>query len=181
VVGADGSIMEGMSYTFTGENSYIDQIMAGEGATLIFDNHNPSYGCGVSYDGGIYRTVGFSFELGGLSDGEYTRDDVMIAILEFFGITGVWTATEERPVAESGSVNAYPNPAGEITNISVTVNSSCRVILEIFDLNGRRIATLHDGNLAGGMHKFEWSGSDGVYFYRLQAGKEVSTGKIVRY
>ena len=71
--GQAGTIAEGMSYAFSGDNSYIDHIEAIEPAQMMFMNNSPSYGAGVSYDAGTYRTVGFSFEFGGLQDGERTK------------------------------------------------------------------------------------------------------------
>jgi hypothetical protein len=90
IVGQAGSIAEGMSYLFSGDNSYIDHLEAIEPAQMMFMNSNPQYGIGVSYDAGTYRTVGFSFEFGGLMDGEFTRENIMINILDFFGISGIW-------------------------------------------------------------------------------------------
>jgi hypothetical protein len=88
--GQAGSIAEGMSYLFNGDNSYIDHLDVTAPAQMMFMNSNPQYGTGVSYDAGTYRTVGFSFEFGGLTDGEFTRDNIMIKILDFFGISGIW-------------------------------------------------------------------------------------------
>ena len=50
--------------------------------------------------------------------------------------------------------------------------------LAVHDLAGRRVATVHRGALAPGIHPFTWDGRtdrgeparDGVYFLRLRAG-----------
>jgi hypothetical protein len=75
---------------------------------MMFMNSNPQYGAGVSYDAGTYRTVGFSFEFGGLTDGAFTRENIMIKILDFFGISGIWNCVaslgEDASLCEGGSL-----------------------------------------------------------------------------
>jgi len=61
------------------------------------------------------------------------------------------------------------------------------VDLTIFDLQGRRIATLIDETLPGGLHVATWDGrnqrgdpvASGVYLVRLQAGSTTTSGKLV--
>jgi hypothetical protein len=88
IVGASGTFTEGMSFAYQGENSYIDQLAPVGSAFAIFLEASPPYINGVAYDGGAYRTVGTSFELGGLVDGTSpsTKDELLEEILEFFGM-----------------------------------------------------------------------------------------------
>jgi hypothetical protein len=107
VVGQAGTMAEGMSFQYTGDNSYVDHLGAIPPAQVMFMNSSPQYGAGVSYDAGTYRTVGFSFEFGGLQDGDKNRDDLIIQILDFFGISGIWASVvslgEDASVCEGGS------------------------------------------------------------------------------
>ena len=48
-----------------------------------------------------------------------------------------------------------------------------RVLLVVYDLNGKEIDRLHDGPMQAGTHRVMWDATNlpsGVYFYRLQAG-----------
>ena len=89
--GQAGTITEGLSYGYSGENNWIDHIEPTGDAEQIFINSSPSYGCAVAYDEGSYTTVGASFEFGGLDNTDNTRTELMEGYLEFFGIlqTGV--------------------------------------------------------------------------------------------
>jgi hypothetical protein len=91
VLGQAGSFTEGMSFSYVGENSYMDRISNITPAQLIFSNQSPSYGCAVAYDAGGYKTIGTSFEFGGLSDGTFpsTKKELMAKIIEFFGLNFV--------------------------------------------------------------------------------------------
>jgi len=83
--GQAGTFTEGLNYSYSGDNSWIDHIAAISPAVLIYENQSPNYGCGVAYDEGTYRTIGCSFEFGGLDEGASTIDQLMEQYLIFFG------------------------------------------------------------------------------------------------
>jgi hypothetical protein len=88
VLGQTGSFTEGMSFSYSGENSYIDHINPVSPAFTIFANQSPSYNCAVAYDETTYKTVGASFEFGGLVDASTpsTKADLLTEILNFFDV-----------------------------------------------------------------------------------------------
>ncbi|TVR16623.1 MAG: BspA family leucine-rich repeat surface protein [Balneolaceae bacterium] len=75
----------------------------------------------------------------------------------------------------------YPNPFNPSTVISFELPSSSEIRLDLFDITGRHIATLAEGQTSAGRHQvtFEASNlSSGVYLYRLQAGQVAFTRKL---
>ncbi len=75
-----------------------------------------------------------------------------------------------------------PNPFNPTTNISFTLASASRATLEVFDISGRKVATLADGFMSAGLHTVSWDASrsaSGVYFYRLKATDFTQTRKMV--
>jgi len=87
IIGEDGTFAENLYFTYQGENNWIDHLEPGSGAVTILSNSSPSYGVGVAYEAENYRTIGTSFEFGGLSDGAGgTKDDLLTVMLDFFGI-----------------------------------------------------------------------------------------------
>jgi hypothetical protein len=87
VNGVAGTMTEGLSYNYSGDNNWIDHLAVSGTGELIFNNASPAYGCGVSNDPGNYKTVGTSFEFGGISDAD-SRNELMNIYLEFFEILG---------------------------------------------------------------------------------------------
>jgi hypothetical protein len=85
------------------------------------------------------------------------------------------------PLTFSLSQN-YPNPFNPATTIKYDLPSPCRVRIDIYDILGRRVATLADEEQVAGAHQVIWNASDkssGIYFYRIQAGEYVETKKMM--
>jgi hypothetical protein len=56
------------------------------------------------------------------------------------------------------------------------------VKLQLFDLLGREVESLVDGDLDAGSYAVEWDAGDyagGVYYYRLNAGPRTSLRKMI--
>ena len=59
--------------------------------------------------------------------------------------------------------------------------------LQVFDLRGRLVSTLHEGELPAGRHSVVWRGdgqggrpaATGIYFVRLHDGQQSRTAKAV--
>jgi len=76
----------------------------------------------------------------------------------------------------------YPNPFNASTAIGYTLPYTSDVTLDIYDILGRKVETLHKGNQPAGSHSVIWNAdgySSGVYFYKLQAGDYTETKKMV--
>lgn len=85
--GMESSFSEGMSFAYDGETNYTDQIAANGDAIDIFSNEAPEYVCAVANSTDTYKTIGTSFEFGGLTDGENTKEELLEKYLEFFNMT----------------------------------------------------------------------------------------------
>ncbi len=78
----------------------------------------------------------------------------------------------------------YPNPFNPDTNINFSINHITDVNLSVFDVLGRKIATLVNKRLGKGKYSFRVNSSSlnlssGIYFYQLNAGQHSFTKKMV--
>jgi len=91
--------------------------------------------------------------------------------------------TEVRDLPESIKLGQnFPNPFNPSTNISFQLPSRQDVTLQIFDIIGRQVETLHSGALPAGTHTFSLNASDlssGTYIYRLRSGDLSLTKKMI--
>jgi hypothetical protein len=78
----------------------------------------------------------------------------------------------------------YPNPFNPVTTITFTIlpRGARAVSLRVYDLLGRRVATLVDDVRESGVYSVPFDAStiaSGVYLYRLEAGGSVLTKKLM--
>lgn len=81
-----------------------------------------------------------------------------------------------------------PNPARDGFTIAWSLPSEAEVSLAVYDLAGRRLATLASGRAAAGAHSARWNWTDeagrslaaGHYVVRLRVGGEVLSRSVVR-
>lgn len=81
----------------------------------------------------------------------------------------------------------YPNPFNPSTEISFSLPRASHVTLNVFNITGRRVATLVDRRLEAGDHAVTWDGTDesgarvatGVYLYRIEAAEFTSSRKML--
>lgn len=76
----------------------------------------------------------------------------------------------------------YPNPFNPLTRIQYSVNSTQNVMLKVYDLLGKEVATLVNEEKPTGEYKVEFSGEglpSGIYFSQLKAGSFVETKKMI--
>ncbi|MCL4708743.1 right-handed parallel beta-helix repeat-containing protein [bacterium] len=70
----------------------------------------------------------------------------------------------------------YPNPFNPETAIRYEIPEDGRVIIKIFNIQGKEVVTLYDGERSAGKYVIPWNGTDrhgqavasGVYFYQVR-------------
>lgn len=75
----------------------------------------------------------------------------------------------------------YPNPFNPSTMISFTLPSSEMATLTVFNIMGQKVATLVNERLESGSYQVQFDASslsNGIYFYRLEAGEFSSIKKM---
>jgi len=81
----------------------------------------------------------------------------------------------------------YPNPFNSQTHVGVVLKNDSHVSVDIFDIIGREIKTVFDGELASGYKDFTWDGrgnggqdvSSGVYLVRVDVGGSIKVVKAL--
>jgi hypothetical protein len=162
-----------MNYTPGGQygvNPYTGALRGSYGA--IFYNPGGGFGLGTGYNPatvlGSINNVAFSL-YGGLTP------------------TGVAGQPDQAVAPKFGLKTAWPNPSYNSANIFYTLPKAETVKLAVYSITGQLVRSLVNNNQAAGEHRVSWDGRDGkgnrvaagIYLYRLAAGNNTASGKIV--
>jgi hypothetical protein len=96
-------------------------------------------------------------------------------------IIGLQNISTEIPSAFSLSQN-YPNPFNPGTKFKVEIAKSGNVLVKVFDVLGREVATLVNEQLKPGTYEVDWDASQyssGIYFYTLTTQSYRETKRMV--
>jgi len=127
---------------------------------------------------------------------EFVDESVLPATDYEYTLTVALAAGSEqrsRPVSARsagfslGLMQNVPNPFNPTTTISFSLPQRMRVMITVYDAQGREVIALLDATRPAGMNDVVWDGrnaagnrvTSGVYFYRLKAGDRVLTKKML--
>jgi len=153
----------------------------------------------------VSRAAGPSMDFSEIPSGGITREDLSFSFIDtecesgatyYYRVdlrndTGLMllfeTGPVETPPAALTLYQNHPNPFNPSTTIRYHVTERCRVALEIYSVSGDLVARLYDGYREKGTYAASWNGCDGrgiqmssgVYLYRLRAGKETLSRKMI--
>jgi hypothetical protein len=108
------------------------------------------------------------------------------------GSGGISVATADFPTGirsdripnDGLRISNWPNPVLQQTTFSFNLKEPGHVKIQVFDNIGRLVAEPLNSCLPQGENNVVWNAGNlpgGFYFYRLLAGLETGTGKIVKY
>jgi serine protease len=173
--GLEGVVIDGHWY---GASSDVDQCTTG-----------PTGECTVRSDNVKKPTQDFCFMVDALTKTGYYWDDtqgVKTNCVTPLGRPGEILSAAGRP-AEFFVSDAQPNPFGSVTEFSLHLPAATDVSFVVYNLRGRRVKTLVDEPVGAGAYTVTWDGtnetgqrvSSGVYFYRVIAGENTITRKMM--
>jgi len=125
-----------------------------------------------------YGNLWIGTDAGGL--GVYRKGGVILP-----GVTEVKEQIREVP-SEFGLLQNYPNPFNSFTTIPFFLPKNMHVRVAVYDVLGRFVRKLAEGEFPSGEHRLVWDGRDeegvrvgsGVYLYRVETGREVRIGRM---
>jgi len=76
----------------------------------------------------------------------------------------------------------YPNPFNPTTTIQYSIGDPGEVVLQVFNVLGQKVTTLHNGMQTAGNHQVVWDASrqaSGLYFVILRTNQALQTQKVM--
>jgi hypothetical protein len=90
---------------------------------------------------------------------------------------------ETPPVIKNLAVEIFPNPFDNITHLRFEIAKAGYVNFTFYNHLGQQVDYIDEGYTSAGIHNTVWHAKEvpsGVYFYRLMAGSEHMTGKVIK-
>jgi hypothetical protein len=158
---------------------------------FLNDSYNNSFASSVVHDGNgcqsgknvVYAIPGGWYDACALG---VTGDWVMYVVYRpcvTTGIDGTFIASSAPAII----TRSHPNPFTSNTNVDFLLQNSGRALVAVYDVLGRRVATLADESFDAGTHVVTWDGTgtqgealpSGMYFVKLDAAGTSSVRKVL--
>jgi hypothetical protein len=118
-------------------------------------------------------------------DGTYSDPQWQIAYGEPFASineNSISMQTKADEVPADYSITNYPNPFNPTTTINYQLPENGFVTIKVFDMLGKEVTTLVNGNRTAGYHNVTFDASrltSGIYIYTINAGKFIQSKKML--
>lgn len=103
--------------------------------------------------------------------------------IDDFSISGTLVGEEELAANEEAEMFVFPNPAANATTLKLYNNENLeQVELSLFNVLGKEVKKLYQGNMSPDQYQFEIDLSDlpkGMYFINLRSNKGIRTQQLV--
>ncbi len=195
-VGDAASFRIGLQYTDCGGNwAYgvaLDNVHVKAGDDFTWLTVSPYKGT-VKYYNHTMDSIGVEIGVFGVYDNFTVQDNLLVESGEasFTVQVGVGVAlsmdeSDFTPVQYALHQN-YPNPFNPETNIQFDIAENSVVKVSVYDLVGKKVATLLNKNLGIGSYNIKWRGLDdkgsslpsGMYFYEMKTENFRSMKKLI--
>ena len=122
----------------------------------------------------------------GETDGSWQYCGWNIDDIEIWGLRNSMSPVTRAPAARA-TLDNYPNPFNPLTKVSFNLPEAGKVTLGVYDVQGRLVNTLADGEAPAGRQSVIWDGTDshgrqvssGIYFARLITPEGVVQHKMI--
>jgi len=201
--GVDGSDVTGFASVFVNDPVPVElacfNVLVSDGNVILkWETRSESNNYGFEIDkktNGEWQKIGFVAGNGSTTElirYEFVDVDVSVMTdihyrLKQIDLDGSFNYSEIKKIEAKLSKafhlgQNYPNPFNSETTISYSVTYPCRVILQIFDVQGKLAATLVHANERTGQHTIRFDANrlaSGIYFYQILTNNFVDVKKMV--
>ncbi len=129
-------------------------------------------------------------EPAGLSLRILVNDEDVTLVVDSVGTVGIEDQIDNSPVEIPTRItlhNNYPNPFNPTTHIRYDIPARMDVRLVVYDMLGKKVVTLVEGQQPAGYHEVQWDGRDaqgqqissGVYIYRMETARQVHVRRML--
>jgi hypothetical protein len=144
---------------------------------------------------GFYDTDGFARDVHVADTLAYVADGGRLCIIEYYGGQGTEEQKSQVTGCKSPQLEVHPNPSSGNVVVKYGLSGKASISLKLYDISGRPVKTLVDGEEEAGSHSVSFSArggsrghtkdlTPGIYFAKLSVsdgaeGNHESTKKLI--
>ncbi len=131
------------------------------------------------------KSNGYSYKFNKTSLSQSWFDKGGVAYTFFPGDTTGTTSVDDKntlQIVSSYQLNIYPNPFNPQTTIKLATTEKSFTKIKVYDISGREVASIFQGEIEPGSHNFTWNASNlssGMYLIRTISGNNTKTVKAL--
>jgi len=155
--------VDGSTWNYAGYNAMNKPFQPNTTTTSVFKTglENNSDVIGIYHQAEQYRTFASAFELNGVTDGTSSANDLLHTILYDYLAIDTPTSTDDHTASHAAlSLMSYPNPFTSTMKINANVPKSGQLLVEVYNIRGQKVRTLHSGTASKGEMNLSWNGLD---------------------
>ena len=164
------------------ENDVTASINAGQNNLLDYNLQQYENFCRPTNPGCIQGTTcaDCNFNNNGHTEPHYTIQSQLILYKPnpFAGVEVISSSVPEDFQLKQN----YPNPFNPSTNIEFSLSKTSVVKISVYDINGKLLETITEGELTPGTYKSVWNAggyASGIYLYKMEAGDFVTARRMM--
>lgn len=178
------------TWGYSGYNAMNKPFQPNTTTTSVFKTglENNSDVIGIFHQAEQYRTFASAFELNGVTDGTASVNDMLHTILYDYLAIDAPTSNEDNTIVPTAFfLKSYPNPFSNILRIETNMPKTGKLLVEVYNIRGQKIRTLHTGAAIKGTMNLTWNGLDdsgthaasGVYLIRAKTSDSSRVSKTL--
>jgi len=156
-----------------------------KGDSVYYVEYDGDWGEVINITGDIGHKLSYGAQIASINDELYAIWYTVLGRLADIFFTQTDTTTGVSEVLTSPDYNLsqnYPNPFNPVTTIRYSIKEITKVKLKVYDILGKEIITLVNGEKPAGEYEIKFDGSNlssGIYFYSIFAGNYRAVKKMV--
>jgi len=102
--------------------------------------------------------------------------------LSWNGFVGIDDENQSINLSDFQLLQNYPNPFNGSTQIDYILPGALQLRIDVYDMYGRNVANLVDGEKPAGLHTIRWDARDhssGIYYYRIKTEEYETTKRMI--
>lgn len=179
IVGSVVGFNENYTEKYTFSSRSIDHISPIDPAFTMYKNADPEFITTVAYNQGNYRTIGSSFELGGILTNNTQKSLVLDSYLDFFQIKDGYFSSGIDNIDKTSSLRINGFILGDEYIMEIFTPNYVSTVITLYGSDGQLIKQIRENIADKTTIRFPINKRKGIHLVTIQADRDIFTKKVL--